>query len=91
MGRFQVFETPLALDRYKQASTDLLAMLDRSSTRRSMRTRPMSLASTRSDSARAGSRSRSRLRAAACTTWCIQVIEELGRVLVLDLVIFREP
>ena len=29
MGRFQVFETPLALDRYKQASTDLLAMLDR--------------------------------------------------------------
>jgi hypothetical protein len=29
VGRFQVFETPLALDRYKQASTDLLAMLDR--------------------------------------------------------------
>ena len=29
MGRFQVFETPLALARYKQASTDLLAMLDR--------------------------------------------------------------
>ena len=29
MGRFRVFETPLALDRYKQASTDLLAMLDR--------------------------------------------------------------
>ena len=28
MGRFQVFETPLALARYKQASTDLLAMLD---------------------------------------------------------------
>jgi hypothetical protein len=29
VGRFQVFETPLALARYKQASTDLLAMLDR--------------------------------------------------------------
>ena len=29
MGRFQVFEPPLALARYQQASTDLLAMLDR--------------------------------------------------------------
>jgi hypothetical protein len=28
VGRFRVFETPLALDRYKQASTDLLSMLD---------------------------------------------------------------
>ena len=34
MGRFQVFETPLALARYKQASTDLLAQLDRVVTRR---------------------------------------------------------
>ena len=28
MGRFHVLETPLALDRYKQASTELLTMLD---------------------------------------------------------------
>jgi hypothetical protein len=28
VGRFHVLETPLALDRYKQASTELLTMLD---------------------------------------------------------------
>jgi hypothetical protein len=72
VGRFQVFETPLALARYKQASTNLLAMLDR-----------VVYPALREDPAnesgkypirfrRAGSRSRSRLQAAACTTWCIR-------------------
>ena len=70
MGRFHVLETPLALDRYKQASTELLTMLDQVVYRRSVRTRPMSLASIRSGSAPADSRSRSRPLAAACTTWC---------------------
>ena len=70
MGRFHVLGTPLALDRYKQASTELLTMLDQvvypalredpanESGKYPIRFRP------------ADSRSRSRPLAAAFTTWC---------------------
>jgi hypothetical protein len=66
--RFHVLETPLALDRYKQASTELLAMLDRVVYQPFVRIRRTSLADIRSGSGPAGSRSRSRPGAAASTT-----------------------
>lgn len=91
MGRFQVIETPLAVDRYKQASTELLAMLDR-----------IVYPALREDPANESGRYPIRFRAGGFTFevetpggglhyLVYQVIEELGRVLVFDLVTFREP
>ena len=53
-GRFHFLETPLALDRYKQASTQLLTMLDQVVNPTLVRTRRMSLVCIRSGSAPAG-------------------------------------
>jgi hypothetical protein len=91
VGRFQVLETPLALDRYKQAATDLLAMLDR-----------IVYPTLRADPANESGQHPIRFRPGGFTFeietpggglhyLVYQVIEELGRVLVLDLVTFREP
>jgi len=91
VGRFQVFETPLALDRYKQASTHLLAMLDR-----------VIYPALREDPANESGKYPIRFRPGGFTfeietpggglhDLVYQAIEELGRVLVLDLVTFREP
>ena len=91
MGRFHVFETPHALDRYKLASTELLVMLDR-----------VVYPVLREDPANASGRYPIRFRPGGFTFeietpggglhyLVYQAIEELGRVLVLDLVTFREP
>jgi len=91
VGRFQVFETPLALAQYKQASTDLLAMLDR-----------VVYPALREDPANESGKYPIRFRPGGFTFeietpggglhyLVYQAIEELGRVLVLDLVTFREP
>lgn len=91
MGRFQVFETPLALARYKQASTDLLTMLDR-----------VVYPALREDPANESGKYPIRFRPGGFTFeietpggglhyLVYQAIEELDRVLVLDLVTFREP
>jgi hypothetical protein len=94
VGRFQVFETPLALARYKQASTDLLAMLDRLDR--------VVYPALREDPANESGKYPIRFRPGGFTFeietpggglhyLVYQAIEELGRVLVLDLVTFREP
>jgi hypothetical protein len=91
VARFRVFETPRALDRYKRASTDLLAMLDR-----------VVYPALRQDPANESGQYPVRFRPGGFTFeietpggglhyLVYQVIEELGRVLVLDLVTFREP
>jgi len=91
VGRFHVFETPLVVDRYKQASAELLVMLDR-----------VVYPALREDPANEFGRHPVRFRPGGFTFeietpggglhyLVYQVIEELGRVLVLDLVTFREP
>ena len=91
MGRFHVLETPLALDRYKQASTELLTMLDQ-----------VVYPALREDPANESGKYPIRFRPGGFTFeietsggglhyLVYQVIEELGRVLVLDLVTFRGP
>jgi hypothetical protein len=91
VGRFHVLETPLALDRYKQASTELLTMLDQ-----------VVYPALREDPANESGKYPIRFRPGGFTSeietpggglhyLVYQVIEELGRVLVLDLVTFREP
>jgi hypothetical protein len=91
VGRFHVLETPLALDRYKQASTELLTMLDQ-----------VVYPALREDPANESGKYPIRFRPGGFTFeietpggglhyLVYQVIEELGRVLVLDLVTFREP
>jgi hypothetical protein len=70
VGRFKVLETPLALDRYKQASTELLNMLDKV-VYPALREDPVNETGKYPIRFRlAGSRSRSTPLAAACTTWC---------------------
>ncbi len=70
MGRFHALETPLALDRYKQASPELLTMLDQ-----------VVYPALREDPANESGEYPIRFRpggftfeietlAAACTTWC---------------------
>jgi hypothetical protein len=90
VGRFHVLETPLALDRYKQASTELLTMLDQ-----------VVYPALREDPANESGKHPIRFRPGGFTFeietpgglhyLVYQVIEELGRVLVLDLVTSREP
>jgi hypothetical protein len=91
VGRFHVLETPLALDRYKQASPELLTMLDQ-----------VVYPALREDPANESGKYPIRFRPGGFTFeietpggglhyLVYQVIEELGRVLVLDLVTFREP
>jgi len=91
VGRFHVLETPLALVRYKQASTELLTMLDQ-----------VVYPALREDPANESGTYPIRFRPGGLTFeietpggglhyLVYQVIEELGRVLVLDLVTFREP
>jgi hypothetical protein len=91
VSRFRVFETPLTLDRYKQASTELLVMLNR-----------VVYPALREDPTNESGRHPIRYRPGGFTFeietpagglhfLVYQVIEELGYVLVLDLVTFREP
>jgi multimeric flavodoxin WrbA len=91
VGRYRVVETPEALDRYRQASAELLAVLDR-----------VVYPALREDPANESGRYPIRYRPGGFTFeietpggglhyLLYQAIEEIGRVLVLDLVTFREP
>jgi hypothetical protein len=91
VGPYHVIETLEALDRYRQASAELLAMLHR-----------VVYPALREDPTNESGRYPIRYRPGGFTFeietpggglhyLLYQAIEEIGRVLVLDLVTFREP